>query len=261
MRTLLAQIAPVAADARANAARAAAIIDAADAELVVFPELYLTGYDLERSAEQAVDPESEPVAQLRAAAARGGTAVISGFAERRGDLVSNAVALIDEQGRLVTVYRKMQLFGDERNFFAPGEELVVAELGGSRVGPLICFDMEFPELARALARAGAELLVTAAANMEPYYGDHQIASQARALDNRLPHAYCNRCGKQGGLTFVGGSRVLRADGSIQAQAMPGEQLLRAEPDLAPTQDLLNYLAQLPQEISVKAPVTATGGTR
>ena len=104
----------------------------------------------------------------------------------------------------------------------------MTELAGLRVGPLICFDMEFPELARALARAGADLLVTASANMEPFYSDHQIASQARALDNRLPHLYCNRCGVEAGLVFVGGSRAVRSDGTIAAQAGGGEELLAAD---------------------------------
>jgi predicted amidohydrolase len=123
--------------------------------------------------------------------------------------------------------------------------------------------MEFPEHARTLARAGAELLLTASANMEPYYIDHQIASQARALDNRLPHLYCNHVGEEAGLRFVGGSRVVRADGNIEAEASRSdEQLLEVE--LAPSGETpleVDYLAHLREPVGVKAPMAATGGNR
>lgn len=261
MKALLAQLSPAAGDPAANAGRATGIVESADAEIVVFPELYLTGYDLERVGALAVEPTSECVAALRAAAARSRTAVVVGFAERRGGGFSNALALIDERGELVAVQRKVQLFGEERVVFDPGEELVLAALAGRSVGPLICFDMEFPELARALARAGADLLVTAAANMEPFYSDHQIAAQARALDNRLPHLYCNRCGEEAGLTFLGGSRAVRSDGTIEAQAAEDERLLAVDFHPEPADDRVDYLAQLPVGIDVRGAAYATGGIR
>jgi predicted amidohydrolase len=261
VKALLAQLSPVAGDPAANAGRAAGIVESADAEIVVFPELYLTGYDLERVGALAVEPASECVAGLRAAAAWSRTAVVVGFAERRGAGFSNALALIDERGEIVAVQRKVQLFGEERVVFEPGEELVVAALAGRSVGPLICFDMEFPELARALARAGADLLVTAAANMEPFYSDHQIAAQARALDNRVPHLYCNRCGEEAGLAFVGGSRAVRPDGTIEAQTAEGERLLAVDFNPEPADDRVDYLAQLPEGIGVRAAANATGDIR
>jgi predicted amidohydrolase len=261
VKSLLAQLSPEPGDPAANARKASEIVESTDAELVVFPELYLTGYDLERVGALALEPASGCLASLRAAAARSHTAVLVGFAERRGGGVSNALALIDERGELVAIQRKVQLFGEERGVFEPGEELVVAELAGLSVGPLICFDMEFPELARALARSGAELLVTVAANMEPFYTDHQIASQARALDNRLAHLYCNRCGEEAGFTFVGGSRALRPDGTIEAQAAGGERLLAVDFHPEPADDRVDYLAQLPEGISVRTAANATGGIR
>src|SRR6187551_3218042 len=185
MRALLAQLVP-ADTPDENAGRAAEIIRSRGAvvDLVAFPELYLTGYDLERVASVAVAIDSVPLATIREAAADAGTAVAVGLAERRGRSIANTAALIDEGGVIVASYRKTHLFGAEEDAFEPGDELIVAELGGVRVGTMICFDMEFPETARRLARAGAELLLTVSANMEPFYGDHRIASQARALDNR-----------------------------------------------------------------------------
>ncbi|HEY1515233.1 MAG TPA: nitrilase-related carbon-nitrogen hydrolase [Solirubrobacteraceae bacterium] len=261
MRSLLAQRFPVPGAPQDNARRAAEIVAGADADVVVLPELWLSGYDLERVHDSAVELDSPELGVLRESASDAATAIVVGFPERRGGRVANAVALIDERGELGAVYRKVQLFGYERDVFEAGDELVVAELAGRRVGPLICFDMEFPELARALARAGADLLVTASANMEPFYGDHQIASQARALDNRLPHLYCNRCGVEAGLVFVGGSRAVRPDGTIAAQAGGGEELLAADVERVETgDDRIDYLAQLREGIGVKAATTVTGGS-
>src|SRR5207248_9720563 len=149
----------------------------------------------------------------------------------------------------------------EQEVFEAGEELVVAELAGRCVGPMICFDIEFPEHARALARAGADLLVTVSANMEPFYSDHQIASQARGLDNRLPHVDCNPRGIEAGLLFVGGSRAVRPDGTVAAQAGGGEELLSAEVGREENgDDRIDYLAQLREGIGVKAARTVTGGS-
>jgi predicted amidohydrolase len=263
LRSLLAQLAPVPGAPQANARRAAEIVAAADPDLVVLPELWLSGYDLDRVHESAVELDSPELGMLCQTAAAAATAIVVGFSERRSEhRVANAVALIDERGELAAVYRKVQLFGRERGVFEAGDELVIAELAGRRVGALICFDMEFPELARALARGGADLLVTAAANMEPFYSDHQIASQARALDNRLAHLYCNRCGVEAGLVFVGGSRAVRSDGTIAAQAAGGEELLAAEVTREEIgDDRIDYLPQLREGIGVNAVTTVTGGSR
>ncbi len=94
---------------------------------------------------------------------------------------------MDERGTIAAVYRKVQLFGgDESDAFVAGDELLVVEFCGVKVGLMICFDVEFPEVARSLARAGAELLVTISANMEPFGNDHAVFVSARALENGLP---------------------------------------------------------------------------
>jgi predicted amidohydrolase len=123
--------------------------------------------------------------------------------------------------------------------------------------------MEFPEAARALAAAGADLLVTAAANMDPFYGDQRIASQARALDNRLPHLYVNRAGREGGLEFVGGTRALAPDGTVVAEVEGrGEAELSTEVADAGTDDeRLDYLAQVPRELQVRTRTTTRGASR
>jgi len=250
---LLAQIEPVLRDPPANAARAAeAIATHPDVDIAVFPELYLSAYDLRALDETARPADCDELATVAAAAAGAGTAVVVGFAERSGDgTYANAVACIDRDGTLAGLYRKTQLFAGERKVFRPGRELLLVRLAGVAVAPLICFDVEFPELARALARAGAELLVTSSANMAPYGPDHEVASRARALENHLPHLYANATGTVRRLEFVGVSRSVAADGTVLAQAGAGEELVVAPVGAhGPVEESVDYLRQLPERLPV-----------
>ena len=190
MRVLLGQLEVSPGDAARNVERlSAALGEHPDADLAVFPELYLCGHDVERVAGLAIDPGGPHLEAIRSAAAEHHTAVVVGYAERlAGGEVANSVACIAESGAWAGNYRKTHLFGPlERAVFTQGDELLVAELAGVPVAPMVCFDVEFPEPARAVARAGARLLVTVAANMAPYGADHELAAAARALGDRGIH--------------------------------------------------------------------------
>lgn len=265
MHVLLAQLDPVPGDARANAASIAAAVAAhPEAELAVFPELFLTGYDLERAAELALTPTQRPFPELFDVARNSRTALLVGFPELTVDGgVANALACIDADGRHVATYRKANLFAAEAAAFVAGDELLVVELAGHRIGLLTCFDVEFPEPARLLARAGAELLVTVAANMEPYGPDHALASRARALDNRLPHVYVNRVGSEAGLQFVGGSAALAPDGSplLELGAASASRVVEIPLGVA-ARPQVNYLEHLRDDLVAKvvSSPSVTGGT-
>jgi predicted amidohydrolase len=231
MKALLAQLACRIGDLEGNAARAAdAVRGHPEADLAVFPELYLSGYtyrDLDGVARTVDDPELRAVA---AAAADVGTAVVIGFAERAEGGVANSAACIDRDGSVKAVYRKTYLFPSEADAgFLQGEELLVVELAGRKVGPLICYDIEFPEPARQLALAGADLLVTASANMDPFYLDHAVGTVARAHENRLPHLYANLVGAGEGLTFVGASRSIAPTGETLVEASRDREELLVVP--------------------------------
>jgi (R)-amidase len=254
MLALLAQLESVPEDPGANAARAVAALEAHPAaDLAVFPELFLSAYDLAGVAESARPAGCDELRLVAAAAAAVSTAVVIGFAERLdGGGVANAAACIDADGELVGVYRKTQLFGAEQAAFEAGRELNVVDLAGRAVGPLICFDVEFPEPARQLALAGAELLVTASANMEPFGDDHELASRARALENRLPHLYVNAVGTPGGNRLVGRSRAIGPGGDVLAEAPEHAEALLVVP--VPTagaeDDRVEYLRYLPDDLPV-----------
>ncbi len=228
IRVAIAQLDVAARDIARNSARLSALVrEHADADLVVVPELALTGYEIDDLDELAAPPE-QAMAEIAEACAAAGTAFVGGYLEPGPGKPYNSMAVIDASGALVANYRKTHLFDAEAQAFTAGDRLVVAELGDLRVGLVNCFDMEFPEVARTLADGGAQLLVVSSANMDPLYNDHLVAAQSRALENRLPLVYANRCGTEIGHRFCGGSRAVDPDGRVVAELGRDEDVLTVD---------------------------------
>lgn len=208
-----------------NAASEAADEDAA---LVVFPECFLTGYyNPDRAEELAIGAEDAPMRELCAIAAKTGIAIVCGLYERHAGSIHNSAMLVGPDGRLMTAYRKKHLFGAwERSVFTAGADGAVVTLGDLKLGLLICYDVEFPEEARRLARAGAELIVVPTALMEPAGVIPTVLVPARAAENQIFVAYANRVGQEDHLNFVGQSCIVGPDGRDLARADErGETLL------------------------------------
>jgi predicted amidohydrolase len=248
LTVVLAQLSPRLRQTKANLETMGRIVaEHPEADLVVFPELFLSGYTLNDIDELAVQMDGPELARITDMARENSTALIFGAPEVISGGIANSAFCVDEQGSIAAVYRKVQLYGgEESDAFVAGDELLVVDLCGLKMGLMICFDIEFPEVARSLARAGAEMLVTISANMEPFGNDHAVFLSARALENGLPHAYVNQVGKgEKNLTFVGGSTVVSPDGEIYAQAgSSDEEILSVR--LLPAKSNLreDYLSQL-----------------
>jgi predicted amidohydrolase len=206
---------------------------AAGARLLVTSEMFLTGYALGDAipdlAEAADGPASARVARI---AAGHGLAIVYGYPERDGCGVFNSAQLIGPDGERLANYRKTHLFGDfERTWFTPGDDTVVqAELDGTRIGILICYDVEFPETVRAHALAGTQLLAVPTALMRPYEFVAQTLVPVRAYESQLHVAYANRCGPEGEFDFAGLSCLAGPDGAVRARAGAGEELVVADAD-------------------------------
>jgi predicted amidohydrolase len=230
VRATLAQLAPQARDVPANLSRVQTVLDSCkDVDLVLFPELFLSGYEVTDAHAVCIDPDGPELGVLRQAARDNDTAIVVGAAERVADGVANSALCISRRGELAGVYRKTHLFGAEAGSYVPGDELVTVELEGRTLGLMICFDVEFPEVARTLALRGADLLVTISANPEAFRRDHEVFVPARALENGVPHLYVNRVGRQEEITFGGTSMAIDPEGTVLSAAGPtDEQLLHAE---------------------------------
>lgn len=219
LRVRLAQLAPQPRDVAANLARACELLaDSREVDLLVLPELFLSGYQLADVEAVAIELGGPEVGALRETARGAETALMIGVAERVDDDAANSALCIDRSGELAGVYRKAHLFGAEQDAYVPGDELATVELSGRRVGPMICFDMEFPEVARTLTMRGADLLVTISANPIRFLADHDLFARARALESGLPHVYVNRVGEETGMTFAGGSLAVDPDACMLAES-------------------------------------------
>lgn len=221
VRVLLGQVAPVAGPAEQNLPTLArALAQHPDVDLAVFPELFLTGFDLPSVGRHAVPVDGDAVERVQAVAAKTSTAVILGYAERAGRSLYDSLLVVDADGSIAGNHRKTHLFGDENSYFCTGSQLQCVRALDLTIAPMICYELEFPEVARVLAAQDADLLVGVAANMDPYGSEHRIAIQARALENRTPLVYVNRVGEAGDLHFVGGSCVVGPNGAVR-EATPG----------------------------------------
>ncbi len=237
MRIAALQMHAIAGDAEANIERiAAAAADAAagGARLLVVPELAVPGYGAgEVAFGRLASPATGDVAKHLGAIARDNAlAIVAGFAEQDGTHVYNSALFTDGIGTNA-VYRKSHLYGDyERAAFrtaAPAS--VMVELGGIRLGMLICYDVEFPENVRRLALAGADLVLVPTAlpkgSSGTFIANHMI--QVRAFENQVFVAYINHCGADDHFTYAGLSRIAAPDGKLLAEApAEGETLLFSE---------------------------------
>jgi predicted amidohydrolase len=208
----------------------AAQAKAEGADLLILPEMYLSGYNIgpENAQKHAVTPAGLAPAQDIAAAHN--IALVFGYPERVGADVANSAVLIGPDGTILLNYRKSHLFGelDRAMFKAVGDEFPLAELGGFKLGLLICYDIEFPEPARRLALAGADIILIPTAQMQPYEQVARHVLPARAYENQVYTAYANHSGEADGLSYVGLSSICGPDGKVLAMAGLGEDMLFAE---------------------------------
>lgn len=245
LRIGLAQIDCRLGDVERNAARHLEWIERAreaKADLLVFPELSLTGYRLLHLTSRVALPAGSPVL-ARLAKAAGPMHVLLGFVEEGESGVHNSAALL-AGGKAVHVHRKLYLptyglFQEER-FFAAGRRLEPVQLPWGKAGVLICEDLWHPELSRRLAVAGAELVIcpsagpgrVGAGDLPASHEGWEIVTRATALLHSCWVVYCNRVGWEEGTFYSGGSHIVRPGGEVLDRApVLDEHLLLAELDL------------------------------
>jgi len=192
-------------------------------QLLVAPEMFLTGYAVGADAIRALaEPVDGPaMAAVRTIARRHAIALALGWPEAgEAGAVHNSAVLIGPDGAVLGRHRKQYLFGDiDRAVFNPGDgSEPLATLNGWRLGLAICYDIEFPELARQRALAGADAIVVPTANMLPYDLVPEVLVRARAIENQVYVAYANYCGTEHSLHYGGLSCLAPPDGTAPAQA-------------------------------------------
>jgi predicted amidohydrolase len=232
VRIALAQLDGKLGDIRANADRvhtAVAEANAGGAELVVFPELYLSGYALGEISHGTAYTAAEtfPLVALEA----DDPATLLGFHERCGDQTYNSAAYF-ERGRVLHVHRKLHLVDyapfDEDRLYAPGHELRAFTSAGGRVATLICNDCWHPALPFLAVQDGAAvLLVPASSSTELSNVDDDWAALTRFYARMLQcyFVFVNRVGVEGRFRFWGGSHVVGPRGDLVAEAPHFEEAI------------------------------------
>jgi predicted amidohydrolase len=234
------QMQPVVGDIEANLAKIETAAEEAAAQgvaLLITPELALTGYGAAEKFPDLATPAHGPVTgRLSQIAAKHGLAIVAGFAEKTFENTFNSAFFTDGMGQ-TAVYRKCNLYGPyERKWFRQEDRRqVLVTLQGIRLGFLICYDVEFPENVRQLAKGGADLVVVPTALPTGWSGEfiagHMI--QVRAFENQVFVAYINHSGADGLFSYAGLSRIAAPDGKLIAEAAAeGEALIIAEVDPA-----------------------------
>ncbi|MBR8317027.1 carbon-nitrogen hydrolase family protein [Burkholderia dolosa] len=269
MQVELAQLSLVDADVAHNTRKTIDTIARADVaggtKLVVFPETTLSGFPTRENVADAAQPiDGRAVSAVRDAARQKGVAVALGFAERDGERFYNTTVLVDENGDIVLRYRKTHLWASDVGVFTPGDRFETCVWNGLTVGLLICYDIEFPETARAVGSLDADLLIVTNGNMDPFGPVHRRAIAARAMENQMFAVMVNRCGSgDDDLTFAGLSALVDPFGEIVTELGRDEMVVPASIDLArieASREHYSYLHDARVTLGL-APVEQTGANR
>ncbi len=207
-------------------------LEQADADLVVLPELFNTGYQFvsRREAERLSEdvPSGYTTRRLCALARSRRIYLVAGIAERRGAHLYNSAVLLGPEG-FIDVYRKAHLFYEEKLWFARGNTpFRVWDIGRARIGIMICFDWFFPEAMRALSLAGADIVCHPANLVLPHCPDAMIT---RSIENRVFSITSDRIGfdERGGkerLQFIGRSQIVSPQGEVLYRASDAKEEMK-----------------------------------
>ena len=243
------QFAPVFGKKDENIKKVLSALSDTEADLIVLPEFFATGYQF--ISKDEVAELSEPVPEgyttqlLSELSRQKGIYIAAGLPERDSDRFFNSAVLIGPGG-VVGVYRKTHLFFEEKLFFSPGDtgfRVWDTEIG--RVGIMICFDWFFPESMRVLALMGAEIIAHPANLVLPYC---PAAMPVRCLENRVYGVTANRIGEENrkegqSLRFIGQSLIASPEGGVIVKAPENEEVLLLadiNPELARNKSLTSF---------------------
>lgn len=193
---------------------------------IVVPELWTTGYRLDRAAELADREAQEADAFLGDLAKRYGVWFVGGtiLASVEGGY-ANRASVIAPDGRLERHYDKAHLIRlmEEDKYFIAGREPSMFDLAGAKAGNVICYDIRFCEWLRRYALSGTEVMFVAAQWPKPRALHWNALLRARAIENQMYVVACNRTGTSAGSVFGGESTVIDPYGEILFKAGEGEE--------------------------------------
>lgn len=201
-----------------------------NADLVIFPELALTGYIIRDLTYELAEPVNGASTNLlEDVAKKEDMYVVFGMVERSEKahaVLYNTAVLLGPEG-FIGKYQKMYLpthsVFEEKRYFRPGYQAPVFDTEIGKIGLMICYDVFFPEVARMLRLNGSQLTICISASPAVRRKFFEVLTVARAMENTTYFAYVNLAGIEDGLQFFGGSRLITPNGSVISQAKYDEE--------------------------------------
>ena len=214
-------------------------------DLLILPELFLTGYNVgERLIEWAETQDGTFAGRIAKLAEQNRIAIHYGFAERDGSQLYNTSLCIDGDGKCIGKHQKL-LFppGFESQYFTPGNRCTLFSIGSFNIATLICYDAEFPEACRHVVAMGANLIIMPSVLSEKWGVVSEKMAPTRAFENGVFVCYAGQCGRENGRAYFGGSCIISPGGKELARAGKTETVLFATLNLeevATARKLLPY---------------------
>jgi predicted amidohydrolase len=255
IKVALAQINCKRADKEENIKKMEKIVTEAKkqaADIVIFPELSLTGYVVRDQIYELAEVIPGPSTRImESIAKKTGTYVVFGMpelSERAQATIYNAAVLVGPEG-FIGKYRKMHLpthsVFEEKRYFRPGYQPAVLDTKLGKIGLIICYDVFFPEISRLTRLQGAQLIVCISASPAIRRAFFETLTVARAIENTAFLAYVNLVGIEDGLQFWGGSRLIGPNGKILVQAKyDDEDLVMCDVDYADMRPVETFVPTL-----------------
>ena len=223
------------------------------ADLLLCPELYMTGYYLKDRVTELAEPVDGPfISQARQLAASCNIMLVFGYPEASNGNIYNSAIVIGNDGKIINNFRKLHLPGEfENSNFKKGHKFVNFDVKGINTSILICYDVEYPEAVRKLALDNTQLLLVPTALSSPYPIVATKLIPARAFENGIFIAYADFCNEDDGLAYAGLSCIVDPHGEDLARAGVDETIIYAQIDsdeIVTAQSALPYLKQRRPEL-------------
>ncbi len=237
LKVALGQFDVILGDPAANletVARLAAKAAASQADILVLPELWSTGYDLENAGDHAAGLSSGIFRSAAHLAAQHGIHLLgSCLSLISEESYGNTAVLIDDHGVTLGAYSKGHLFGlmEEALYLTAGSQLALLDTSWGKIGLAVCYDLRFPELFRSYALGGAKIVFLPSQWPHPRLAHWQTLLRARAIENQMFMVACNRVGSSRGFDFFGHSCIIDPWGETVVEGGEGEALIVAQINL------------------------------
>lgn len=203
-------------------------------QMLVLPELWSTGYDLENAAEYATELHEGIFSEVREMATHHQLYILGSCLSLLGEgQYGNTAVLCNPQGEIMADYSKIHLFRlmQEEQYLTAGDHLTLVDSEWGKLGLAICYDLRFPEMFRRYALDGAKVVFLPSEWPHPRLAHWQTLLRARAIENQLYLVACNRVGRSKDTDFFGHSCIVDPWGQPLIEAGEEEMLVTCEIDL------------------------------